>query len=225
MFLDLFLPAAKPTGHRTVRVVVVVVGGLLWGHDLKGRPDQRSRSRFSLICLIISHPKFSSGWDPSGWSISCRSDFSLGWDLSFLECISLWGGISHLLNKWKSILMAPFVPVVLFYFPLMYCQCRRSLNKVCSCWKNKRDCWQIVFPGRAEQGQHHVGPAGELQVRRLLPGKREEHKNGLKQTMFVCFLRTHNRINVRINSIQINCATVAWRIFATWSVRRKNKLY
>ncbi len=25
----LFLPAAKPTGHRTVRVVVVVVGGLL----------------------------------------------------------------------------------------------------------------------------------------------------------------------------------------------------
>ena len=30
-----FLPAAKPTGHRTVRVVVVVGGGLLGGHDLK----------------------------------------------------------------------------------------------------------------------------------------------------------------------------------------------
>ncbi len=33
-FVEIFLPAAKPTGHRTVRVVVVVVvvvvgGGLL----------------------------------------------------------------------------------------------------------------------------------------------------------------------------------------------------
>ena len=28
---------AKPKGHRTVRVAVVVVVGLLSGHDLKGR--------------------------------------------------------------------------------------------------------------------------------------------------------------------------------------------
>ena len=43
-----FLPAAKPSGHRTVRVVVVaVVGwGLLWGHDLKGRPKVKVNQLF-----------------------------------------------------------------------------------------------------------------------------------------------------------------------------------
>ncbi len=37
-----FLPGAKQTGHRTVRLVVVVVlvvVGLLGGHDLKGQSE------------------------------------------------------------------------------------------------------------------------------------------------------------------------------------------
>ncbi len=58
-----FLPAAEPTGHRTVRVVVVVVvvvvGGLLWGHDLKGRPKVKVNSRSTKpFCSLplISHP-------------------------------------------------------------------------------------------------------------------------------------------------------------------------
>ncbi len=40
-----FLPAAKPSGHRMVRVVVVVGGGLLWGHDLEDRPKVKVNSR------------------------------------------------------------------------------------------------------------------------------------------------------------------------------------
>ncbi len=86
-----FLPAAKPTGHRTVRVVVVVVvvvgGGLLWGHDLRGRPDQRSRSTFLDVQYhlhfppkiffgvgsVSPWPDFSSGWDPKGSIKICHS--------------------------------------------------------------------------------------------------------------------------------------------------------
>ncbi len=60
-----FLPAAKLTGHRTVRVVVVGGGGLLWGHDLKSQDHffwWRSTSLF--FSILFSHPKFPSGWDP-----------------------------------------------------------------------------------------------------------------------------------------------------------------
>ncbi len=41
------LPAAKPTGHRTVKVVVVV-GGLLWGHELEGRPKVKVKVDWTL---------------------------------------------------------------------------------------------------------------------------------------------------------------------------------
>ncbi len=45
-----FLPAAKPIGHRKVRIVVVVVGGgLLWGNDLEGKPKVRVNLWFALF--------------------------------------------------------------------------------------------------------------------------------------------------------------------------------
>ncbi len=44
---------AKPTGHRTVRVVVVVVVvGLLLGHDLEGR------HKFNSTLVVCSFPSY-----------------------------------------------------------------------------------------------------------------------------------------------------------------------
>ena len=68
-----FLPAAKPSGHRTVRVVVVVVvvvivGGGDYFEVMTIEVDQlyqRSRSTF-LAVLFNSHPKFPSGWESFG---------------------------------------------------------------------------------------------------------------------------------------------------------------
>ncbi len=59
-----FLPAAKPTGHRTVRAVVGVVGGDYFEvmHGLlkdstHSREDLRSRSTFlTSPFYLISHP-------------------------------------------------------------------------------------------------------------------------------------------------------------------------
>ncbi len=84
-----FLPAAKPTGHRTVRVVVVVVvvgggGGLLWGHDLKSKVNfflsmsnffGRGQLQF-FPSILFSHPKFPSGWDPSRSTKICQPSCS-----------------------------------------------------------------------------------------------------------------------------------------------------
>ncbi len=89
-----FLPAAKPTGHRNVRAVVfVVVVGLLWGHDPKGRPKVKVNQLLGYFPPFISHPKFSPGWDPS-----------------LSDQIFLRGGINRFsmipnqiwLNKWAS---------------------------------------------------------------------------------------------------------------------------
>ena len=64
----LLLPAAKPTGHRTVRVaVVVVVGG-----DYFEVMTLKAKVNFFLVevnftfffSILFSHPKFPSGWDP-----------------------------------------------------------------------------------------------------------------------------------------------------------------
>ncbi len=50
---SMFLPAAKPSGPRTVRVVDVVVGGGTSLMTIPGYP-----------VFLFSHSKFSSGWDP-----------------------------------------------------------------------------------------------------------------------------------------------------------------
>ncbi len=90
----LFLPAAKPTGHRTVRVDVVVVVVVVGGGDYFEVMTLNPRSTFFLVevnfnffppscfptqnflrggihlnrsrfvSIMFSHPKFSSGWDP-----------------------------------------------------------------------------------------------------------------------------------------------------------------
>ncbi len=101
-----FLPAAKPTGHRTVRVVV---GGLFRGHGLTGRQDQRSRSTWSRTfglslttsspthflrgCIHLSLFRFLFGWDPS---VETRN--------------SLQGGISHLRTEGISFDKDPLIP-------------------------------------------------------------------------------------------------------------------
>ena len=50
-----FLPAAKPSGPRTVRVVVVVVG-VVGGSSLSG-PSTKHTTKLRLY-------EFTSGWDP-----------------------------------------------------------------------------------------------------------------------------------------------------------------
>ncbi len=58
LFPPLFLPAAKPSGPRTVGVVVVVVGG--GGSSL-------SECNFAAYCMrtVLRLHKFPSGWDPA----------------------------------------------------------------------------------------------------------------------------------------------------------------
>ena len=104
---------------------------------------QRSRSTFldfQYAILFISHPKFPSGWDPLVSIEICRSltRFLCGvgsvWidqDMSLPDQISLRGGISFHLND----LLFPSKRIFLCLICLFYisCQCRRSLNKVCSC--------------------------------------------------------------------------------------------
>ena len=69
----LFLPAAKPTGHRTGRAVVVVVAAaavvvvlLDYFEVMTSKVDLRSKSTNSWFFFppFISHPKFLLGWDP-----------------------------------------------------------------------------------------------------------------------------------------------------------------
>ncbi len=92
------LPAAKPSGPRTVRVVVVGGGG---GGGV-GRSSLLTIGLKKLLVSVIqlsSQLKFSSGWDPSRLikichsltrflfgvgSVTSQTDFSLGWDLSHL---------------------------------------------------------------------------------------------------------------------------------------------
>ncbi len=47
-----FLPAAKPTGHRKGGVVVIVVVGLL-GNDFEGRPKVKVKVN---LCGLFSFP-------------------------------------------------------------------------------------------------------------------------------------------------------------------------
>ncbi len=68
MLFVMFLPAAKPSGPRTVRVVIIVEGG----------PFALTKSAKKLWLH-----EFASGWDPS----LCIHSASLG----FIN--SLWGGI------------------------------------------------------------------------------------------------------------------------------------
>ncbi len=87
---------ARPTGHRTVRVdVVVVVVGLLWGNYLKSQGHFFVQGHFLFFASILfSHPKFPSGWDLSRSIRICQPsrsptlnflwggpDFSSRWDL------------------------------------------------------------------------------------------------------------------------------------------------
>ncbi len=94
-FENLFLPAAKPPGHRTVRVVVVVGGG----DNFNVMTLKAKVTFFFFASILFSHPKFPLGWDPSRFIRICQSlcsptlnflgvgsrallpDFSLGWDL------------------------------------------------------------------------------------------------------------------------------------------------
>ena len=64
-----FLPAAKPSGLRTVRVVVGGGGSSL---------------TFGSLASLFSHPKFSSGWDSRLFDqiVAQKSYFSSGWDPS-----------------------------------------------------------------------------------------------------------------------------------------------
>ncbi len=58
----MFLPAAKPTGHRTVRVVVVGGGDYFEVMTLKAKVNffwPKSTSLF--FSILFSHPKFPSG--------------------------------------------------------------------------------------------------------------------------------------------------------------------
>ncbi len=95
-----FLPAAKPSGPRTVRVVVVVVvvgGG---GGGVVGGSSLLTIGLKKILVFVIqpsSQLKVSSGWDLSRLikiccsltrflfgvgSVTPQTDFSLGWDLS-----------------------------------------------------------------------------------------------------------------------------------------------
>ncbi len=124
MPLPPFLLSTRQTGHRTVRVVVVGGGWLLWGHDLEGRPKVKVNLFFA--CLASSSPthnflrdgilssifKFLFGVG----SVAPWSNFTTGWALQLVN----W--------------MNDFIPARLFCFSWP-CKCRRSLNKVCSCSK------------------------------------------------------------------------------------------
>ena len=107
-FFRVFLPVAKPTGHRTVRVVVVV--DLLLGdyfEVMTSEVDQLPKVKVNFFgcpisILFISHPKFPSRWDPSGSIKTCRSltrflfgvgSVGIDQDLSLPDPISLRGGI------------------------------------------------------------------------------------------------------------------------------------
>ena len=61
-FFPPFLPAAKPSGPRTVRVVVVVGGGggVVGGSSLSGH---NIVTNMKLTTKLQLH-KFTSGWDP-----------------------------------------------------------------------------------------------------------------------------------------------------------------
>ncbi len=150
-----------PTGHGTVRVVVVVGRELLWSLELESRCQLfwlRSPSFFSPpSCLGWAHgirgfwANFSLGWDPSRSVRNCQSSCSL--TLNFLRggirggsktgslrggiykynWIFLRGGIPHyktgLLLRVRS--LTGWVCILVYFFILRFCQCRRSLNKLC----------------------------------------------------------------------------------------------
>ena len=75
----------------------------------------------------------------------CRSwpDFSSAWDLSLLNKISLWGGISHIYISQGEI--SDYMTFDWFFSILQCCQCRRSFNKVCSCFIVKW-CFCVFLP-------------------------------------------------------------------------------
>ncbi len=87
-----FLPVAKPTGHRKVRVVVV--GGYFEVMTLK--IDLRSRSTWPLLSYPYLPPIIFFGVG----SVTPWPDFSSGWDPSPLDQISLWGGFSPVYIEW-----------------------------------------------------------------------------------------------------------------------------
>ncbi len=64
-----------------VVVVAVVVGGLLGGHDLRGRPGEGQLFWMSNI-LFVSHPKISLVWDPLEDLLLPAPYLSLEWDPS-----------------------------------------------------------------------------------------------------------------------------------------------
>ncbi len=79
--------------------LLLLLGGLLWGHDLEGSLKPKIKVNSTLVvCFlpIISHPKkFGVGFLFGVGSVDQRSDFSSGWDLFLHDQISLWGGITH----------------------------------------------------------------------------------------------------------------------------------
>ncbi len=108
-----FLPAAKPTCNRTVRVFVVV--GLLWGHDFEGTPKDEGQGQLDSCGLLSSPylpPKIFFGRDPSRlikichfftWFLFGAGSIKINQDLSLLDQIFSSGWDPSLLNQMGGI--------------------------------------------------------------------------------------------------------------------------
>ncbi len=139
-----------------VVAIIIIIGGLLWGWpQVKVNLDPWSLSplqpHLSLIIFfrvgsIVSWSNISSGNDQfssdqiSLWggisspvikfifqvqSVALRSEFSLGWDLLVYD----WAT-----EFFHGSLLCILETFIVFPFIISSCQCRRSLNKVCSCF-------------------------------------------------------------------------------------------